>query len=95
MKKITFGELLFTRRIQQKISVSSLHGKTNFTNTYIYQLENERSKNPSFKIVLKLKQALKLSWEEIEACSNWDEPVYQERSTPLGALPYAPKPGGE
>lgn len=72
----TFGDLILRRRTHLGLSFDKLEEITGISGTYICQLQNHKAGdrkvfNPSFWVVRRLKNALDLTWEEIDACTEW------------------------
>lgn len=66
----TFGGLILAQRTKLKLTFRQLETRTGLAATYICELQNKHHR-PSFETVLRLKQVLRLTWEEIESC-KWD-----------------------
>lgn len=65
MENETFGKLIREKRKELGLSLRELARRTGVSHPYLSQLENERNKNPSLEIVIKLSNELELSLSKL------------------------------
>lgn len=73
--EITFGEKLKTLRRGKGLSIRELAKRSNVSNAYLSQLENGKTKNPSYEIIGKIAKGLNISSKEL---LNMSDSVFTE-----------------
>jgi transcriptional regulator with XRE-family HTH domain len=85
VKQLGLGEYLKTTRDHRKLSLRDVESATSISNAYLSQLEGNKIKQPSPKVLHKLSELYQISYAEVMKLAGYPIPEGSENTSSLQA----------
>lgn len=85
LKQLTLGDLLKNTREHRKFSLRYVESATAISNAYLSQLEGNKIKQPSPKVLHKLSELYQISYAEVMKLAGYPIPEGSENTSSLQA----------